>query len=154
MYTGAITCGFTSSQYYADCYVETQHLYECRHQTNQLNKLFARPDCAESFTVNELGCAFLGPDHGAALRYSLADQTRSLEACRAVTVPGLSAALREVTDFGGGRYNGTFFELGCRRDLAGFVHVMLAVGQAEDTMATGESRVQLLTEALNELVAR
>ena len=179
-------------------------MYECKHQTSQLNTLFARSDCAASFTIDDIGCADLGVDaryvlptaattattkppdvfgpHSSANRangtnstdvsaavssggtyvpqvitkprYSLVDATGDLDSCNRRTAPGLSAMLREITEFDDGLYNGIFFDIGCRQDLSGKVHIMLAVRQANDAMATGESRSQLLAEAFNELISR
>ena len=91
-----------TSRYYADCFVQTPHVYECDHRVNTLNALFGRVDCAASFDVGALACAFLGPETGADLRYSIVDAASSLKTCEA-SLQGLGSVLEEITEFDGGR---------------------------------------------------
>ena len=164
--------------------MQTPYLHECLHVTNLINTLLARVDCehiralmipasGESFGASDpnatagtngtaavlgdrLGCAFLEPDHSPeVLKYSIVDGTRSVSTCEANTVPGMELLLREITQHDFGLSRGRVFDLACREDARGSVHLVLAVPQAADVIErTGESRAGLLGRAMSELSDR
>ena len=152
-----------SSTHCADVYVQMPCIAECQYTTNAINTRVERSDrkcCKDLVMVGSansvsdlgdgLGCTFLGTNHDAGnLMYSIVDSTASMARCQDQIAHSLEALLREMTEFDQERYNGLFFDIDCRVDTAGAVHLVLASPESEDTIThTKESPVELLAADL------